>query len=47
MTTHRMAYNGIDKENWIKDRDQLIRRNRQIKSTFLDVSRLEKADEIS
>lgn len=43
MTTYRMAYNGVDKENWIECRDQFMTRNRQVKSTFLNVNQLEKS----
>ena len=43
MKIHHMAYNGVDKENWIEGRDQLTIQNRRIKSTFLDVNRLEKS----
>ncbi len=31
----KIAYNGIDKENWIENRDPLMQRSRREKSTCL------------
>lgn len=39
----KIAYNGIDKENWIEHRDPLMQRSRREKSTCLDIYDLEKS----
>ncbi len=40
---YKMAYNGIDRENWIEGRDPLIQRGRRVRSTFLNINNLEKS----
>ena len=37
----KVSYNGINKENWIENRDPLMQRSRRAKSTWLDVNSLE------
>ncbi len=39
----KIAYNGIDKENWIENRDPLMQRSRREKSTCLNICDLEKS----
>lgn len=39
----KTAYNGINRENWIEGRDPLVQRGRRVKSTFLNISGLEKS----
>lgn len=38
---YKIAYNGINKVNWIEARDSLIQKER--KSTFLDINSLQKS----
>ena len=40
---HKVAYNGIDKENWTENRDSLIQRIRPERSTFLNINELQKS----
>lgn len=42
-TFHKIAYNGIDRENWIEGRDPLVQRGRRVRSTFLNINSLEKS----
>lgn len=39
----KIAYNGIDKENWIEHRDPVIQRIYRERSTFLSIKGLEKS----
>lgn len=40
---YKVAYNGIDKENWIEGRDLLVQRGRRVRSTCLNINDLEKS----
>lgn len=40
---YKVAYNGIDRENWIEGRELLVQRGRRVRSTFLNINRLEKS----
>lgn len=39
----KIAYNGIDKENWIENRDPVMQKVYRDRSTFLSIKRLEKS----
>lgn len=39
----KIAYNGLNKENWIEDRERLFAKTHPRKSTFLDINELEKS----
>lgn len=40
---YKIAYNGIDKENWIENRDPVIQRIYRERSTFISIKGLEKS----
>ena len=40
---YKVAYNGIDAEEWIEDRDVQFQRTHSVRSTFLNINRLVKS----
>lgn len=40
---YKIAYNGINQANWIEGRDSLGQKQRQEKSTFLNINSLQKS----
>ena len=40
---YKVAYNGVDGEDWIKDRDSMVQKSHVVKSTFLNIKGLVKS----